>query len=87
LDLTDPAPRHRIRNPNGGGGGFCEGGGVSGVVIPDLTLTLMSVDKLAYSVDEDVTFEVKAENTSTHSIVIPWTLHLADLEPIEDHII
>jgi hypothetical protein len=81
LDLTDPAPRHRIRNPNGGQGGFCEGGGVSGVVIPDLTLTLMSVDKLAYSVGEDVTFEVKAENTSTHSIVIPWTLHLADLEP------
>jgi hypothetical protein len=81
LDLTDPAPRQRIRNPNGGEGGFCPGKGVSEVVIPDLTLTLLSVDKRAYSVGEDVTFEVKAENTGTHTLKIPWTLHLADLEP------
>jgi hypothetical protein len=40
LDLTSPAPRQRVRNPNGGMGGHCEGGGVSGNVIPDLTLTL-----------------------------------------------
>jgi hypothetical protein len=81
LDLTNPAPRQRVRNPNGGMGGHCEGGGVSGNVIPDLTLTLMGLDKRVYSVGEDVTFEIEVENTSTHSLEIPWTLQLADLEP------
>ena len=81
LDLTNPAPRQRVRNPNGGMGGHCEGGGVSGNVIPDLTLTLMGLDKAVYSVGEDVTFEIKVENTSTHGLEIPWTLELADLEP------
>jgi hypothetical protein len=79
LDLTDPAPRHRIRNPNGGTGGFC--GGSESSAIPEVTLTLVSVDKRAYSMGEEVTFEIRVENTDKQNIEIPWTPHLGDLEP------
>jgi hypothetical protein len=49
--------------------------------VPEATLTLVSIDKRAYSMGEEVTFEVRVENTSKSSIEIPWTPHLADLEP------
>ena len=81
LDLTDPVPRQRLRSPNGGLGGYgCAGGGdVSG--IPEVTLSLVSVDKRVYSLGEDITFEVKVQNTGKGSVEVPWTPHLADLEP------
>jgi hypothetical protein len=84
LDLTEPLPRQRFHNPsaNGGTGGFgiC-GGNVSS--IPELTLVLASLDKFRYSVGEDVTFEVRVENTGTVSVDMPWTPHLGDLEPVD----
>lgn len=81
LDLTDPAPRQRLRSPNGGTGGFCVGDGGDPKVAPEITLTLVSIDKQAYSLGEEVTFEVRIENTGKQSIELPWTPHLGDLEP------
>jgi hypothetical protein len=82
LDLTDPAPRQRIHSPTGGGtGGFCVSGGGDFSAMPEITVSLSSMDKLAYSIGEEVTFEVKIQNTGRHGIEIPWTRHLGDLEP------
>jgi hypothetical protein len=82
LDLTDPAPHQRIHSPTGGGtGGFCMSGGGDSSAIPEITVNLTSVDKVAYSVGEEVTFEVKIQNTGRLGIEIPWTPHLGDLEP------
>jgi hypothetical protein len=82
LDLTDPLPRQRIHSPTGGGtGGFCGSGGGDPTAIPETTVTLVSLDKREYSIGEEVTFEVKVENTGRHSIEIPWSPHLGDLEP------
>jgi hypothetical protein len=82
LDLTDPTPRQRIRNPNGGIGGFCVGNGdIASSAIPEITLTLVSIDKREHSIGEEVTFEVRIENTGRSSIEIPWTSHSGDLEP------
>jgi hypothetical protein len=79
LDLSDPAPRDRIRSPNGGTGGFCGSSESSGN--PEVILTLVSLDKRAYSMGEEVTFEVKVENTGKETIEVPWTQSLGDLEP------
>jgi hypothetical protein len=82
LDLTDPVPRQRIHSPTGGGtGGFCGGGGGDPTAIPETTVTLESLDEREYSVGEEVTFEVKVENTGGKNIEIPWSPHLGDLEP------
>ena len=79
LDLTDPAPRGRIRSPNGGTGGFCGNSESSGN--PEVTLTLVSLDKRAYSIGEEVSFEVRVENTGKETIEVPWTAGLGELEP------
>ena len=69
LDLTDPVHRQRIHSPNGGGtGGFCGGGGSDSSAIPEITVVLVSIDKRAYSIGEEVTFEVRIENTGRYSI-------------------
>jgi hypothetical protein len=81
LDLTDAVPRQRVRTPNGGAGGFCGSSESSG--IPEVTLTLVSVDKHAYSMGEEVTFEVKVENTGKEKIEISWTPSLGELEPAD----
>jgi hypothetical protein len=85
LDLTDPLPRERIRPLNGIGAGCGGGEGVGDVPTPspDLTITLISLDKYSYSPGEDVTFEVKVQNTSRKIIEVPWTPHLGDLEPAD----
>ena len=81
LDLTDLHPRERIRSPHGAGG---ECGGCTGLD-PTLesTITLVSLDKSSYSMGEEITFEVKVQNTGREAIEIPWTPHLGDLEPAE----
>jgi hypothetical protein len=81
LDLTDPHPRDRIRAPHrvgsecGGGAGF----------IPNIesTITLVNLDKAAYSLGEEVNYEVKIQNSGKEPIEIPWTPHLGDLEPAD----
>jgi hypothetical protein len=82
LDLTDRVPRQPIHSPKGGGiGGGCGGGGGDSSAIPEISVTLVSIDKRAYSIGEEVTFEVRIENTGRYSIEIPWTPHLGNLEP------
>ena len=44
-------------------------------------VTLLSLDKTIYQIGEELTFEVKVQNTGTAPLVIPWTPHFADLEP------
>jgi hypothetical protein len=81
LDLTGPAPRQRVRSPTGGAGGFC--GGTEFPKFPEVTLTLVSLDKPVYSIGEDVTFEVRIENSGHKSIELPWTPDLVTLEPTD----
>jgi len=79
LDLTDPLPRERVRLPHGGSA-EC-GGGAGFTANSEATITLVYLDKLSYLMGEDVTFEVKVQNSGKEAFEIPWTPHLGDLEP------
>jgi len=81
LDLTDPLPRERIRSPRSGSSGC--GGGAGFTASSEIIITLLSLDKHSYSMGEEVTFEVKIQNSSRETIEIPWTPHLGDLEPAD----
>ena len=81
LDLTDLHPRERIRAPHGGSG-EC-GGGAGFEPSLETSITLVYLDKTSYSMGEEVTYEVKIENTGKEPIEIPWTPHLGDLEPAD----
>ena len=81
LDLTDLHPRERIRSPHSRSG-EC-GGGASFDNSPQVDITLMYLDKASYSLGEEVTYEVKIQNTGKEPIEIPWTAHLGDLEPTD----
>jgi uncharacterized repeat protein (TIGR01451 family) len=81
LDLTDLHPRERIRSPHAVGG-EC-GGSASFDSSPSVDVTLMYLDKTSYSLGEEVTYEVKIQNTGKVPIEIPWTVHLGDLEPAD----
>jgi|SRR5271169_2798341 len=81
LDLTDPLPRERIRSPHSGSGGC--GGGAGFTASSEATITLVNLDKGWYLMGEDVTFEVKIQNSGKETIEIPWTPHLGDLEPAD----
>jgi hypothetical protein len=78
LDLTDPLPRERIRSPHSGSGGCGGGGGLT--ASSEATITLVNLDKGWYLMGEEVTFEVKIQNSGKETIEIPWTPHLGDLE-------
>lgn len=81
LDLTDPHPRERIRAPHSVGS---ECGGVEGFIPHNQsTLTLVNLDKTSYSLGEEVNYEVKIQNSGKEPIEMPWTPHLADLEPVD----
>jgi len=79
LDLTDLHPRDRIRAPNRGS--VQCGGPVN--TNSEITITLISLDKASYSLGEEVTYEVKVQNSGREPIEIPWTPHSGDLEPTE----
>ena len=79
LDLTDSLPRERVRPPHTGSGGC--GGGAGFTANSEATITLVYLDKLSYLMGEDVTFEVKVQNSGKEAIEIPWTPHLGDFEP------
>jgi hypothetical protein len=81
LDLTDPHPRGRIRAPQSGSSGC--GGGTGFTPNIEITITLVSLDKASYSLGEEVTYEVKIQNSGKELIEIPWTPHLGDLEPAD----
>jgi len=81
LDLTDTHPRDRIRAPHtvgsecGGGAGFTPN--------TEFSITLVSLDKASYSLGEEVTYEVKIQNSGKKAVEIPWTPHSGDLEPTD----
>lgn len=79
LDLTDPVSRQRIRLPG------LTGFGTSCILhSPDgseIAVTLLSLDKEFYSMEDYVTFEVRVQNSGLPSIYIPWTPHSAEIEP------
>ena len=80
LDLMTPAPRLPTRSPKRSSVSAC--GGIGGpVTTPDVTVTLVSLDKNIYSLGEEITFEAKVENSGKETIEIPWTPDLAGLEP------
>jgi hypothetical protein len=78
LDLTDPFPRQAVRSAR-----HFEAGTCSPAASPETTVTLMRLDKDSYAMGEQVTFEVKIENSGKETIEIPWTPHLGDLEPLD----
>ena len=41
---------------------------------------LAYLDKTSYSMGEEITFEVKIQNTGREAIEMPWTSHLGDLD-------
>ncbi len=49
----------------------------------EVTVTLLSLDKPRYQLDEEATFEVKVLNSGKKTIVVPWTPHRADVEPAD----
>ena len=79
LDLTDTHPRDRIRAPHTVGS-EC-GGGTGFTPNTEISITLVSLDKASYSLGEEVTYEVKIQNSGKKPAEIPWTPHLGDLEP------
>jgi hypothetical protein len=81
LDLTDLHPRDRIRAPHSGSS-EC-GGGAGFTPNNEITIALVSLDKAWYSLGEEVTYEVKVQNSGKEPIEIPWTPHSGDLEPTE----
>ena len=81
LDLTDLHPRDRIRVPHTFGG-EC-GGGANFTSNNELTITLVSLDKTSYSLGDEVTYEVKVQNSGKAPVEIPWTPHSGDLEPAD----
>jgi hypothetical protein len=81
LDLIDSHPRERIRAPHGLSLGCGGGSGFAPSV--ESTITLVSLDKVSYSLGEEVTYEVKIQNSGKETIEIPWTPHSGDLEPAD----
>jgi hypothetical protein len=79
LDLTDTHPRDRIHAPLGAGG-ECGSGIASNI---EVNITLVRLDKASYSFGEEVTYEVKIQNSGKEPIEIPWSPHLGDLEPAD----
>jgi hypothetical protein len=81
LDLTDTHPRDRIRAPHNVGS-VC-GGGSGFTPNIEISIAVVSLDKGSYSLGEEVTYEVKIQNSGKEPIEIPWTPHLGDLEPTD----
>ena len=76
LDLTTPAPRMPTSSVMRSSAESC--GSIGGpVTSPGATITLINLDKTTYSLGEEITFELKIENSGKETIEIPWTPDLA----------
>ena len=100
LDLVDVKPRTQLRYPDPPppvckeDGTCTASGSVIGVSIGDggigtnepkaLTTTLLSLDRLAYGPNDAAEMEIKIENAGSVDMVIPWSPHLADLQPADE---
>jgi len=79
LDITTGIRKERIHEPEGVGGGSC--GFADHAQYPEVLVRLMSLDNMQYGLGEDVTFEVRIQNTGKELIILPWSPELAELEP------
>lgn len=99
LDLVDVTPRTELRHPAPPPpvckeDGTCTAGSLGGVSIGDgglganepkaLRTTLLSLDRFSYAPDDAAEMEIKIENVGSVDIVIPWSPHLADLQPADE---
>ena len=100
LDLVDVKPRTELRHPappppvckedgtctvSGSVGSMSVGDGGMGANEPKaLKTTLLSLDRFAYAPDDAAEMEIKIENVGSVDMVIPWSPHLADLQPADE---
>jgi hypothetical protein len=80
LDLTGMHIRESTW-PRHGGGGMCGTVDHAGPTLQELTTTLSFIETTRFRIGEEITFEIKVQNTGKRTLTIPWTPHLADLEP------
>ena len=89
LDLTKGIARDDLRRPKAA---FPVRGGRSGIhsttpcldrtkEVGALQTTLVSLDRTNYRVGDRPTFEVKIENVGSTAVQIPFSPHMADLQP------
>jgi hypothetical protein len=99
LDLVGSAPRTELRHPEPPppvckeDGTCIASGSTIGVSIGDgglganepkaLKTTLLSLDRFAYLPDDAAEMEIKIENVGSVDMVVPWSPHLADLQPAD----
>jgi hypothetical protein len=99
LDLVDVKPRTDLRSPPSPPpvcreDGSCSGEGVGFGSIScgaeargeprALKTTLVSLDRFVYAPDDALEIEIKVENVGSVDMSIPWTPHLADLQPADE---
>jgi hypothetical protein len=96
LDLTGTTPRVELRHPPSpppkcNRDGVCGSGGYVGASIAcggatpgELRTSLLSLDRSDYKEGDNAEIEVELQNTGHIPIAIPWTPHLADLQPADD---
>jgi hypothetical protein len=85
-----PPPKVNCKNLvcSGIGGGFASTAIACGFGRRDdpraIQTTVTWFDRVDYHIDDDIEFEIKLENTGSETMLIPWTPHLADLQPADD---
>ena len=99
LDLLDVMPRTQLRAPAppppvcdengctvlGGIGGGSIGCGAGSPDDPRaLKTTLVFLDRLTYKAGDSVEMEIRIENVGRVAIEVPWSPHLADLQPADE---
>lgn len=80
VDLTDGPFHESSRHPRTFTGS-CGGGTHSAE--PQATVTVLSLDQTILPLGDEVTFELKIQNTGKSSLFVPWTPNLGDLEPLD----
>ena len=99
LDLVDVKPRTELRAPpwpppvckedgsctaSGGSSGSISCGAVALGEPRALKTTLVSLDRFAYAPEDTPEIEVNIENVGSVDMTIPWSPHLADLQPADE---
>jgi hypothetical protein len=74
--------------------GTCTGSGSGSASVGDcgmganepkaLKTTLLSLDRFAYLPDDAAEMEIKIENVGSVDMVVPWSPHLADMQPADE---
>ena len=99
LDLVDIKPRTELRAPplpppvckedgtcivSGSVFGSISCGGVGASEPRALQTSLLSLDRFVYTLDDSAVMEIRVENVGSAEIGIPWSPHLADLQPPDE---